>query len=56
MAEINITGHANEWVALVGEKVVASSQSFNGLVKQLKSENLLKKAVVTHVSGNHIIF
>jgi len=50
-AEIEIAGHANEWVALVGNQVVASSKSFGELVKKLQSAKLEKKATVTRVSG-----
>ncbi len=50
-AEIEIAGHADEWVALVDNRVVASSKSFGELVKKLQSARLEKKATVTRVSG-----
>ncbi|HLC33252.1 MAG TPA: DUF5678 domain-containing protein [Candidatus Nanoarchaeia archaeon] len=51
--EINIKGHANEWVALVGNKVVAANRSFDGLVKKLQEQKLTKKATITRVSGSY---
>ena len=52
---VTISGHAEEWVALIGNKIVASSKTFNQLVTKLKEEDLLEKAVVTHISGNHVV-
>ena len=50
-AGIEIAGHADEWVALVDNRVVASSKSFGELVKKLQSAELVKKATVTRVNG-----
>jgi len=50
-AEIEIAGHADEWVALVDNRVVVASKSFGDLVKRLQSSNLIKKAAITRVSG-----
>jgi hypothetical protein len=55
MGEPTIAGHADQWVALVNEKVVASSASFSALVKILESQKLMRKATVTRVSGTHAI-
>lgn len=52
MTELIISGHPDEWVALVGSKVVAANKSFNGLVKQLEAAKLLGKVTVTRVNGN----
>jgi hypothetical protein len=55
MTELVISGHPDEWVALIGKKVVAANKSFNGLVKQLEAEKLLGKVTVTRVNGNRMI-
>lgn len=52
---IHISGHCDEWVALIGSKVVDWNKSFNGLVKKLEKNNLLNKVTLTHVSGNNVI-
>ncbi len=53
--EIKIAGHADEWVALVNNKVVAHSSSFKELARKLEAAKLLNKVIVTHVSGTNII-
>lgn len=53
MAELTIVGHLNEWVALIGKKIVASSPLFEDLVKKLQNKKLLNKATVTYVSGSY---
>lgn len=55
MTELVISGHPDEWVALIGKKVVASNKSFKELVKQLETEKLIGKVTVTRVNGNRMI-
>jgi len=52
---IRISGHCDEWVALVGDKIVDWHTSFKTLVKKLERNNLLNKVTLTHVNGNSVI-
>ena len=53
--EVQITGHADEWVALRNNKVVLSNTTFTKLVKQIQDKKLTNQVTVTHVSGNLVI-
>jgi len=51
--QLIISGHPDEWVALIDERVVASSKTFERLVQALNDRHLLSRATITHVSGQH---
>jgi len=53
--ETIISGHPNEWVALVDNTIIASSKTFPELVKKLEAGKLLKKALVTYVRGTYAV-
>ena len=54
-SQVTITGHADQWVALINNVIVASSSSFPALVKILEARKIENKATVTHVSGTNVI-
>lgn len=52
---LNISGHCDEWVALIGNKVVHWNKSFKELVKNLEKNNLLNKVTLTYVRGTNVV-
>ena len=55
MAKLTISGHQNQWVALLENKIIVESPFFDELVKKLRAENLLNKVIVTRVRGANAV-